>query len=55
MSDQFLPPDEPPERGRPTRVPPHNIAAEEAVLGAMLLSREAVADAIDIVTADGLY
>ena len=33
------PPDEPPERGRPTRAPPHNIAAEEAVLGAMLLSR----------------
>ena len=54
MSDQFLPPDEPPERGRPTRVPPHNIAAEEAVLGAMLLSREAIADAIEIVTADDL-
>ena len=55
MSDQFLPQDEPPERGRPTRVQPHNIAAEEAVLGAMLLSREAIADAIEIVTADDLY
>ena len=55
MSDQFLPPDEPPERRRPARVPPNNIVAEESVLGAMLLTREAVADAIEIVTDDDFY
>ena len=34
------------DRGRPQRgggrVPPHNLAAEESVLGALLLSREAI-------------
>ena len=58
MSDQFSPPEEsfdnPPQR-RPSRVPPHNIAAEESVLGAMLLTKEAVADAIEIVSSDDFY
>lgn len=30
-----------------TRVPPHNLSAEESLLGAMLLSREAIAEAIE--------
>ncbi len=30
-----------------TRVPPHNLQAEESLLGAMLLSREAIASAIE--------
>ena len=29
------------------RVPPHNLQAEESLLGAMLLSREAIASAIE--------
>ena len=32
------------------RVPPHNLEAEEALLGAMLLSRDAVAAASEILT-----
>jgi len=30
------------------RVPPHNLEAEESLLGAMLLSREAIGDAIEV-------
>ena len=29
---------------RDVRVPPHNLVAEESLLGAMLLSRDAIAD-----------
>ena len=28
------------------RIPPHNIEAEEALLGAMLISKEAIAEAV---------
>src|SRR5205807_2519717 len=31
-----------------TRIPPHNITAEESLLGAMLLSREAIASALEV-------
>lgn len=31
-----------------TRVPPHNLTAEESLLGAMLLSREAIASALEV-------
>ncbi len=58
MSDQYLPPEEPfdnPPQRRPSRVPPHNIAAEESVLGAMLLTKEAIADAIEILNDDDFY
>ena len=37
------------------RVPPHNIAAEESLLGAMLLSKDAIADAIEVVEASDFY
>ncbi len=37
------------------RVPPHNLGAEESLLGAMLLSREAIAYAVEIVKADDFY
>ena len=40
---------------RASRVPPHNLEAEESLLGAMLLSRDAIADAIEIVTAENFY
>jgi replicative DNA helicase len=37
------------------RVPPHSIQAEESLLGAMLLSRDAIAAAIEVVSADDFY
>ena len=37
------------------RVPPHNLAAEESLLGAMLLSKDAIASAVEIVDADAFY
>ncbi|HKZ75715.1 MAG TPA: DnaB-like helicase N-terminal domain-containing protein, partial [Actinomycetota bacterium] len=36
-------------RLRPDRVPPHNLEAEESVLGAMMLSAEAIADVVEVV------
>jgi replicative DNA helicase len=37
------------------RVPPQNVEAEQSVLGAMLLDRDAIARAIDIVSATDFY
>ena len=37
------------------RVPPHNLQAEESLLGAMLLSRDAIAAAVEVVSADDFY
>ena len=37
------------------RVPPQNIEAEQAVLGAMLIDKEAIAKASEILTADDFY
>ena len=37
------------------RVPPHNLAAEESLLGAMLLSRDAISAASMICSADDFY
>jgi replicative DNA helicase len=42
-------------RTRPERVPPHNIEAEESVLGAMMLSAEAIATVVETVKADDFY
>ena len=41
--------------GARPRVPPHNIEAEESVLGAMLLSRDAIVDAVEICASDDFY
>jgi len=38
-----------------TRVPPHNLAAESSLLGAMLLSRDAISDAIEVAKAEHFY
>ena len=35
--------------------PPHSIQAEESLLGAMLLSRDAIAAAVEVVSADDFY
>lgn len=39
----------------PLRVPPHNLQAEESLLGAMLLSRKAIETARPLVNADDFY
>jgi replicative DNA helicase len=44
-----------PSGGVPGRVPPHNLQAEESLLGAMLLSKEAIAVASEVLTADDFY
>lgn len=50
--------DDAPPRGRPagaTRVPPHNLQAEESLLGSMLLSKDAIAVASELIHADDFY
>ena len=42
-------------RLRPDRVPPQNLEAEASVLGAMLLSAEAIADVVEILHPDDFY
>jgi replicative DNA helicase len=37
------------------RVPPHNLEAEESVLGSMMLSAEAIAEVVELVQADDFY
>jgi len=37
------------------RVPPHNLEAEESLLGAMLLSKDAIAAAVEVCSADDFY
>src|SRR5919201_4879550 len=37
------------------RVPPHNLEAEESLLGAMILSRDAIATAVERCGADDFY
>src|ERR1700737_1345371 len=41
--------------GSAARVPPHNLEAEESLLGAMLLSRDAIAIAIERCSASDFY
>jgi len=50
-----LPDDRTPERPNAGRIPPHNIEAEESLLGAMLLSKEAIAAAVETVAAADFY
>src|SRR5262245_28254805 len=42
-------------RTRAARIPPHNLQAEESLLGAMLLSKDAIASAVGLLTADDFY
>lgn len=37
------------------RVPPHNVEAEESVLGSMLLSRDAIAEVLEVLHEDDFY
>ena len=40
---------------RPNRIPPHNLDAEQSVLGAMLESKEAISNVVEILNADDFY
>lgn len=40
---------------RPARVPPHDLQAEASLLGAMLLARDAIAVASEVLSADDFY
>ncbi len=44
-----------PAAARSQRIPPHNLVAEEALLGALLLSRDAIADVVETVKASHFY
>lgn len=37
------------------RIPPHNVEAEESVLGSMLLSRDAIAEVLELLREDDFY
>ena len=43
------------DEGLHTRVPPHNLEAEESVLGACLLSRDAIANVLEVVGPEDFY
>ena len=43
------------EAVRPNRIPPHNLDAEQSVLGAMLESKEAIANVIEIIEPEHFY
>src|SRR6516165_6773433 len=42
-------------RSGSTRIPPHNLDAEKSLLGAMLLTRDAIAAAVETCAADDFY
>ena len=42
-------------QGRQMRLPPHNLVAESSLLGAMLLSRDAIAEAVETTAAEQFY
>ncbi len=44
-----------PSPSSPGRIPPHNLEAEESLLGAMLLSRDAIAVAVERCVAEDFY
>lgn len=44
-----------PNEPTPSRVPPSNLRTEESLLGAMLLSREAIDDVYDLIAAESFY
>jgi len=42
-------------RARPERLPPHNLEAEESVLGSMMLSGEAIASVVEVIKPGDFY
>ncbi len=37
------------------RTPPHDLAAEQCVLGGMMLSKDAISDVLDVIKAQDYY
>ena len=52
FDDSPRPPD---STGRAARVPPHNADAEASLIGAMLLSRDAIGPAVELLDGDQFY
>ena len=50
-----MPTDEAAQRRQSSRTPPNNLEVEESLLGAMLLSREAIADAVETIGVEDFY
>jgi replicative DNA helicase len=57
MSVASLPPyeDDPREFGAPDRTPPQDVQAEQSVLGAMLLSKDAIGDVAEVCRGRDFY
>ncbi len=55
MADTRAIDDARPRAAFPARVPPHNLQAEESLLGAMMLSKDAIAAGVELVGADDFY
>src|SRR5436190_1618283 len=55
MADTRADDDARPRVATAQRVPPHNLQAEESLLGAMLLSKDAIAAGVELVGADDFY
>lgn len=51
----FTDDERPPRPASPTRVPPHDLQAEESLLGAMLLSKDAIAVAAEVLEPENFY
>lgn len=47
--------EQPPEQGGFDRTPPHDILAEQSVLGGMLLSKDAITEVVEIVRSSDFY
>lgn len=45
----------PADPGGPDRTPPHDLAAEQSVIGAMLLSKDAIADVVEVIREVDFY
>src|SRR5690349_7636791 len=45
----------PPDDGQFDRTPPQDVAAEQCALGGMLLSKDAIADVVEILRANDFY
>ena len=51
----MIPPPEEPGSAGPDRTPPQDVAAEQSVLGAMMLSKDAIADVVEVLREQDFY
>jgi replicative DNA helicase len=55
ITDESRPPSSPPGGGGFDKSPPQDVAAEQSVLGGMLLSKDAIADVVEILKSHDFY